>query len=128
MKYCSKCGYKLTKLNTSPLKHGFKGLASWCRLCSAENFRLNWNVYKWPAKLGKFNKSGKNNEPDGSINVDFLKYLYTLKYCYLCSRKLNKSRCLSYKIPLNKNGKHRSSNVMVVCQGCKLKSEVKRTT
>lgn len=136
-KQCCRCKKIKPLSEYSPSQRGRLGKAPYCKPCaskyriekeSKEVRRDKTRTYRsknrewWRSlhRINQFNRRAKiENLSDGTVTPDFVKSIYQQENCYYCNSFVEENkRTLEHKQPLNKDGKHSVTNIVMACFSC----------
>jgi hypothetical protein len=136
-KQCAKCLNIKTLNEFSNAIKGKLGKSSYCKSCFSEiqlsrltkeerrektqtyrNNNREW--WRFLHRINQFNRKNKvKQQSDGTVTKKFMIALYETEICYYCESFIDKDkRTCDHKQPLNKNGIHGISNLVMACLTC----------
>lgn len=136
-KQCCKCKEIKLLIEYSPSKRGRLGKSAYCKKCNSENVinrltseerKTKTQLYRdnnreWWRQLHRINQFNRRNNikklTDNTITKEFIISLYNTEKCYYCNKIIEREkRTCDHKIPLNKEGVHGISNLVMACISC----------
>jgi hypothetical protein len=136
-KQCCRCKEIKILSEYSNSSRGKHGKSSYCKPC-ASLYQLNYlskeerkkktQKYRdinreWWRSLHRINQFNRRKNiklvSDNTVTKDFVETIYNTTICYYCKEETPKKfRTLEHKLPLIKEGKHSSSNIVMACLSC----------
>lgn len=133
-KLCMSCKTMKPLVEFSPSERGLGGLAAYCKPCQNSRYNDREKGRKATARYREKHRerhlarhrvrmyeyrTRKLVSSDGTVTDEFLKELYGTKICHYCKKETpRKLRTADHMTPLNLDGTHSASNLVMACWTC----------